>query len=219
MKLILVRHGHVEGVRPARFRGRRDVPLTPLGQRQANATAARIAAEWRVDAVFTSPMWRAVDTAHPISDIFGLTPQPLPELMDFDYGEWSWKTHEEVRAASPALHDLWFDAPQLVRIPGGDTLQSLALRAADALRVMLDACRNRTVVAVGHDSINRALLLQLLDMPLSGYWRLQQDPCCLNEIDIGAKVSIQRVNEHGHLLDLAKGENSHPENVEGAARG
>lgn len=59
------------------------------------------------------------------------------------------------------------------------------------------------VIAVAHDSVNRALLVQLLDMPLSHYWTLRQDPCCVNEIDIGSTVTIHRINEHGHLLGLA----------------
>jgi len=202
MKLILVRHGHVEGIAPPRFRGRKEVPLTDLGHRQASATAQRIAAEWKVDAVYTSPMGRSSDTAHAIAGIQGLAPRAAPDLVDFDYGEWSWKTHDEVKAGWQSLYDLWFSTPQLVQIPGGDTLQALALRAADALRLMLEAHRDQTVVAVGHDSVNRALLLQLLDMPLSGYWRLEQFPCCINEIDIGRRISVHRVNEHGHLLGL-----------------
>ena len=56
-----------------------------------------------------------------------------------------------------------------------------------------------TVVLVGHDSINRALLLELLDQPLSAYWRIAQDPCCLNEIDVSASISVRRVNETAHL--------------------
>jgi phosphoserine phosphatase len=55
-------------------------------------------------------------------------------------------------------------------------------------------------VLVGHDSVNRALLLQLLDQPLSAYWRLSQKPCCLNEIDITkGKIDILRINETQHL--------------------
>ena len=202
MKLILIRHGHVEGITPPRFRGRKEVPLTDLGHRQAAATAQRIAAEWKVDAVYSSPMGRSSDTARAIANAQGLTPRSAPALVDFDYGEWSWKTHDEVKEGWQSLYDLWFSTPQLVQIPGGDTLQALALRASDALRLMLEAHRDGTVVAVGHDSVNRALLLQLLDMPLSGYWRLEQFPCCINEIDIGRRISVHRVNEHGHLLGL-----------------
>jgi len=61
-----------------------------------------------------------------------------------------------------------------------------------------------TVVLVGHDSVNRALLLELLDQPQSAYWRIAQDPCCLNEIDIaGGKIAVRRINETCHLETLA----------------
>jgi hypothetical protein len=45
-KVILTRHGHVEGISPERFRGRTDLPLTELGQAQAKAVATRIARAW-----------------------------------------------------------------------------------------------------------------------------------------------------------------------------
>ena len=52
--------------------------------------------------------------------------------------------------------------------------------------------------------MNRALLLQLLDLPLSAYWRFEQSPCCLNEIDVeGGKVCIRRINETRHLGEAA----------------
>ena len=73
-------------------------------------------------------------------------------------------------------------------------------RTSNALRRSLELHVNETVVLVGHDSVNRALLLQLLDQPLSSYWRLAQSPCCINEIDIsGGRVEIVRVNETAHL--------------------
>jgi broad specificity phosphatase PhoE len=57
------------------------------------------------------------------------------------------------------------------------------------------------VVMVGHDSVNRALLLQLLDQPLTAYWKLAQDPCCLNEVDIeGEQITVRAINDTSHLL-------------------
>ena len=54
-----------------------------------------------------------------------------------------------------------------------------------------------------HDSINRALLLQLADLPLSSYWRLAQDPCCINEIDVDdGRILIRRINNTSHLDDI-----------------
>jgi len=51
--------------------------------------------------------------------------------------------------------------------------------------------------------VNRALLLQLLDQPLSSYWRLAQRPCCINEIDIlDGHIQVERINETHHLDEV-----------------
>ena len=63
---------------------------------------------------------------------------------------------------------------------------------------------DETIVLVGHDSVNRALLLQLLDQPLSAYWRIAQEPCCINEIDVtGGEISVRRINDTQHLDAIA----------------
>src|SRR5437868_300573 len=85
---ILLRHGHVEGISPERFRGRTDLMLTPEGHRQAAATARRIQASWRPAAVYTSPMSRSRVTGEAIAKPFGLSPSALEGLADIDYGEW-----------------------------------------------------------------------------------------------------------------------------------
>ena len=199
MKLILIRHGAVEGLDPPRFRGRKNLPLVALGRRQAQATAEFIAATWAVDAVVSSPLIRCVDTAAAIATALGIAPETSDLLIDFDYGEWAWKTHSEVKAGWPDLYQTWFAMPQLIRIPGGETLYDLFGRASEALRMLLSSHREQTVVAVAHDTVNRALLTQLLDMPLSGYWRIHQDPCCINLIDIGKAIDVQVINSTSHL--------------------
>src|SRR5690348_9259587 len=103
----------------------------------------------------------------------GIVAPVLEDLNDLDYGQWQWRTPEEVAAVWPDLLNKWYATPQLMRFPGGDLLQNLVARAADALRFVLERRQESsdTVVLVGDDSVNRALLLQLLDQPLSAYWR------------------------------------------------
>jgi phosphoserine phosphatase len=201
-KIILTRHGHVEGIEPERFRGRTDLALTPLGERQADAVAARIAGHWHPVALYTSPLRRCRATAAAIARACGVASAVLDDLNDLDYGEWRSRTRDEVAAETPDLLALWYEAPHLVRFPGGESLQDLVARAADALRFVVKRHPDpaETVVMVGHDSVNRALLLQLVDQPLAAYWRLSQLPCALNEIDIDSRrVSVQRVNDTAHL--------------------
>src|SRR5215467_5620182 len=66
-RILLVRHGHVDGIKPERFRGRADLPLTALGEAQAAAVARRVASHWRVAGIYTSPARRCLATAAAIS--------------------------------------------------------------------------------------------------------------------------------------------------------
>ena len=61
-KIILVRHGHVEGIHPPRFRGREDLPLTERGNAEARAVARRIESKWQPEKIYTSPLSRCVAT-------------------------------------------------------------------------------------------------------------------------------------------------------------
>ena len=66
------------------------------------------------------------------------------------------------------------------------------------------ALTNNGFPTCGHDSVNRALLIELLELPLSAYWRLAQEPCCINEIDVSeAGVCVRSINETQHLDALS----------------
>jgi broad specificity phosphatase PhoE len=203
-KIILTRHGHVEGIKPEHFRGREPLKLTERGEAEARALAQRIAAHWRPSHIYTSPMGRCLATAAAITQSTGIAAKTCDDLSDFDYGAWQFKTFAEAKAQDPALFAAWFATPQRVRFPNGESLQDLAARTADALRMVLARYPDETVVLVGHDSVNRALLLELLELPLAAYWRLAQEPCCINEIDVSAAgVRVRCINATQHLEAVA----------------
>jgi broad specificity phosphatase PhoE len=208
-KIVLTRHGHVDGIKPERFRGRQPLDLTALGRAQAQAVAQRISGTWRPSLIYTSPMGRCIETATAIAKACGITAKTCDDLNDIDYGAWQFKTFTDAKAQNPALFAAWFATPQLVRFPNGESLQDLAARVANAVRMVLARHPDETVVLVGHDSVNRALLLGFFDLPLSGYWRIGQEPCCLNEIDItGGTVCVRRMNETQHLDGVAAEEHA-----------
>jgi broad specificity phosphatase PhoE len=199
-RILLTRHGHVEGITPRRFRGQTEIPLTERGRRQASATAAAIAASARPAIVYTSPLGRCIATGQAIANACGVPSAVIPDLIDFNYGAWQWRTVEDVRAGWPELLEAWFATPHLVRFPDGDSLQDLVARTANALRHVLARHADDTIVMVGHETANRAILLQLLDQPLSAYWRLAQAPCNINEIAVsGGRIEIARINDTAHL--------------------
>ena len=199
-RIILTRHGHVDGIEPPRFRGRMDIALTALGVAQANAAAQRIGAISRPAAIYTSPMSRCITTGEAIAKACSAPSQVLDQLNDLDYGLWQWKTHDEIRTAFADQYETWHTAPQLFRFPQGESLQDLVARAGDALRGVLQRHRDQTVVLVSHDSVNRALLTLVLDQPLSAYSRIVVEPCGITEIEfVGNIARVLRINETQHL--------------------
>jgi|SRR6516165_10850943 probable phosphoglycerate mutase len=203
-KIILVRHGHVEGISPERFRGRADLMLTAEGLRQAEATARRIQVGWTPVAVYASPLGRCRATAAAIARPFGLSPVTLNALVDIDYGKWQGLTPEEARARWPDAADTWYRAPDWAAIPGGETLQQVLARTIAALREVIGRHPDGTAVLVGHDSVNRVMLLHTLGLPLSRYWRLGQDPCAINEVEFSAVgFTVLSMNETYHLKQPA----------------
>ena len=110
-KILLSRHGHVEGIHPARFRGRAELALTERGLAEADALAKRIAANWKPAAVFTSPLQRCVLTGARIAAACGIKGEVREGLGDIDYGVWQMRTHDEVSAESPDVYRQWRSAP------------------------------------------------------------------------------------------------------------
>lgn len=204
--ILLVRHGEVEGIQPERFRGRRDLALTEKGAAQARALADRIGAHHRPDAIYASPLSRTMATAEAIAGRLGLSVEREPDLVDVDYGEWHGLSVDQARERWPHEIDLWLHAPQLARIPGGESLPIVLARVARVLDRVTRKHPDGLVVLVAHESVNRVMLLVALDMPLSGYWRIPQKPCCINEIDAcGDGFVVARVNDAAHLENVPDG--------------
>jgi Histidine phosphatase superfamily (branch 1) len=76
---------------------------TELGRAQAKAVATRIAKTWNAAKVYTSPMGRCVATGREIASACGVASEPMEALNDLDYGQWQWRTYDEVQAAWPEL--------------------------------------------------------------------------------------------------------------------
>ncbi len=199
--VILVRHGHVEGIDQPMFRGRLDLPLTSLGRRQAELTCDYIRRIATLDAIYSSPLARCITTSSTIGGPLGLAPIPEQGLIDIDYGAWQGRVVSEVARESAAEVSLWFRAPEEAAIPGGETLRSLSDRVRAATAGILKKAAGNTVAIVGHDSVNRVILLHALGLRLSQFWQFGQSPGAVNRLEYaGEDWTIHSVNETAHLV-------------------
>ncbi len=182
-RIILIRHGQTAWNRVERFRGRADLALDETGLAQAEATARRVADEWKPVAVYCSPLQRAVQTAQTIARRLGQDMQPLPGFIDIDYGQWEGLTPEEVAQRWPDLACAWWEAPHAVTIPGGESLQQVRLRSMATLQQLIKRHQEEEVAVVAHTVVNRVLLCAVLGLDNSHFWRIRQDTCAINVIE------------------------------------
>lgn len=201
-EVFLIRHGVTEWNTNRVFRGRADIPLSDVGVAQARSLAARLASE-SLDAVYTSPLARAVRTAEILAADHGLQPTVAEGLIDISYGEWEGKAEATVQAEYPEYLAAWQRDPRLVRPPGGESLAQASLRAVEVVRELCAARPTGRLLLVSHRVVCKMLLCAALGLQESAFWRLRQDTCCLNIIDWQPSNAVVRLmNDTCHLAGL-----------------
>jgi broad specificity phosphatase PhoE len=199
-RFVLVRHGRTEWNKDERFRGRADVRLDSLGVAQAKATGDRVAADWQLDAVYSSPLSRALETAAAIAGHQGLVVQLHPGLADIDYGDWQGLTPQEVRERWPDALAAWYSSPREASIPNGETLEEVRRRAMSAVQELGLRHSGDTLVLAAHTVVNRAILLGVLGLGSDRFWRLRQEPCAINVFEWdGSDFDLVSLNDTCHL--------------------
>lgn len=154
-RVHLVRHGTTLLNRANRYRGRRDVPLDRGGWDDAWTAAGRLAGTG-LDAVYTSPLRRARDTARIVADAAGIDDVvDLPGLVNLDYGRWEGMTAEEARTDDPARYERYSAGDLTVRCPDGESLAEAAARVALSLQMLAALHPGGTVAAVSHAAVVR----------------------------------------------------------------
>ena len=109
--VYLARHGQSDWNAARRWQGHADRPLTGLGRRQAAELAERLA-DTPLDAVYSSDLRRARETAEAVATKHGLPLHVLPELREVDVGSWSGLTRLEAEERFPEAFARWRDGGQ-----------------------------------------------------------------------------------------------------------
>lgn len=201
-KIYLIRHGQTDWNVGSVFRGRADRPLNDVGHMEAAAVAGALAAE-RIDAVYASPMKRAVETARPTALARDLQVVAVDGLIDVDFGRWQGMAHDRVAKEDPKRFRLWNEQPHLVTFPDGESLGMVRCRAMRALRSLAIRYEGRTIMVVAHRVVNKVVSAALLGLGNSHFWRIKQDPASINLFEIdGGFVTVHRLNDTAHLKDL-----------------
>lgn len=174
LTLLLTRHGHTVRSTPDQYLGQGIVaPLSERGRADAELLAARLTGV-TIDRVLSSPLERAATTAAIVAA--GMAPVETDDrLKEMDYGAWEGMTIDDVERERSAEYALYDEDPSTFHVGGAESGNDLAVRVRSFIGDLLDWWEaegdDRTVLVVGHASLNRVMLAVLLETPLRGYRR------------------------------------------------
>jgi len=174
-EIILARHGETEWNVGEIFRGRIDIELDETGIKQAQLLAEYLS-DVKIEALYSSPLKRALRTAETIANYHQLEIEIAPGLIDFDYGKWQGLPHQEVKNKYKKLYAGWISHPHQVTIPAGESLNDVRQRATGVVDEVI-AKYEGTVVLVSHRVVNKVLICALLGLDNSHFWNIRQDTC------------------------------------------
>jgi broad specificity phosphatase PhoE len=191
-RLLLIRHLEPDPSVHGRAYGSLDAPLSSLAHKQA-ARLAQALDGVQLDAVYASPLRRALETATPLALHRKLVPVVHEGLREIDFGEIEGARYEEIEKSRPDLFQSWMSDPSGVSFPGGESFADLRLRALAAAEEIRARHRGSGIALVAHGGVTRAIVAAILSMPDEALFRLDQAYGAVSVIDWLGETPILRV--------------------------
>jgi probable phosphoglycerate mutase len=169
--IYLIRHGETDWNLAGRWQGHADVPLNDLGMRQARLLAQRLQAEQiTFDAIYSSDLTRAYQTAWELGAAVRVPVQLYPPLREIDLGVWSGLLYNEIRERFPIESRLLEEGQDIPR-GGGETLTALGKRVVEALEAIIVHHDGERIALVTHGGCIRMLLAHAHNFQGDGFKR------------------------------------------------
>ncbi|HZC05998.1 MAG TPA: histidine phosphatase family protein [Ktedonobacterales bacterium] len=200
MRLVVARHGATQHNLDARFTGQFDAPLSTLGELQADVLAQRLASQ-RFDAIISSDLRRARDTAERIASGAGLPVTLDPALREISIGEWEGRSVSDVRREHGELLDrIETDPLGETAYPQGESWAQFSARVVGALMRWRARYPSGTLLWVAHGGVISALFLNALGLSMERRRQIARGNTCLFEFDYRpTHVVLVRANDTCHL--------------------
>lgn len=210
-RCYLVRHAQTAWNGENRIQGHSDIPLSPLGEQQAQHLGRWFASR-HVRGIFTSALQRSRQTAQAIAagNGHGASPVVEPHLAEIHLGTWEGLTPVEVDARFANAYQQWRVRPSSVVIPGGEPLAAFRERVRQALARILEGAGEGEYVVVSHGGVIAALLADLLSADYDLLMRrLRLDNAGVTAVEFGSGLPhVLWVNATSHLDALAPADGS-----------
>lgn len=197
--IFLVRHGENDWVKEGRLAGwMPGVLLNDAGRKQAANVAQRLA-EQPIQAVYSSPLMRCIETAGFIAARFDLPLLELEAVGEVRYGDWEGKKLRDL-----SQDPLWRtvqSAPSRMRFPNGESFCEVQTRAVGAIEMLIHRHEKESIVVVSHGDVIKLVLNYYLGSPIDAFQRMVIAPASVSVVDVPAsgRATVIRINDDGPL--------------------
>lgn len=205
VKFVIVRHGYSIYNKARKFTGQLDIPLDEIGLMQAQNTGEYILKNYKIDAVYSSDLIRAVDTAKPVAEALNLPIITDPELREINAGCWQGRFVDDLKMEYPEEFKKWVTDVGLARCGDGESSEELTVRCEKVFEKIAAENEGKTVFVATHGGVIRALRCKWLGIPLS---EMKNVPHVSNasitvaEFDNNTKeVTLSLIGFEGHLAE------------------
>lgn len=209
VKFVIVRHGFSKGNKEKRFSGQLDLPLDNAGLKQAESIAKYVCQNFNIDAIYSSDLIRAYDTAKPCADALGLEISTLKELREVNVGALTGVLIEEVKVRFKEAFENYRQNPGTAQFPEGESYGDMLKRALSAVEKIAAENDGKTVLIATHGGVIRSLMAHWSALPLE---RLSEMPLVPNASVSVAQyldadnVTLTQIGYTDHLEDKASEE-------------
>jgi alpha-ribazole phosphatase len=197
-RILLVRHGVTEFNASDRFLGRTDISLNEVGKKQAEQLKDRLTPE-KIDAVYTSTLRRARQTAEIIAAGHKVKVMADEKLCECNFGDIEGLTFEEIKKKYPVLAQELIDR-KTGAFPGGETIKQLNERVQTFLKRLKKHKSGETLLIVAHGGPIRLIICNLLGVRLEHWVQIRVDHASLSIVETYPKTAILNLlNDTSHL--------------------
>jgi alpha-ribazole phosphatase/probable phosphoglycerate mutase len=166
--------------------------LSQKGQEQLQAKLNSIR-NLTAEALYTSPLKRALESAEVAGELFQLRPTVSSALREINFGNLEGLSYSQIEKMYPQEYKLWMEHPTKVKFPGGESFAEMKTRVLGFQGVLLHTHPNKTVVLVSHGGTNRILLAEALGIQDEMIFRIDQAYAAINVIDYFGNHPVVRL--------------------------
>jgi broad specificity phosphatase PhoE len=200
MRLLLVRHAESSGNAQRVLQGHLDFGLSDHGRAQSALLADRLA-RMRVDAIYTSTLRRALETATIVADELGLEIRPRSELVERNMGELAGLTGPQIRERFPEYVQARRDGRDYP-IAGLESDQALFGRVLACLHEIIDTHPDQHVTVITHGGVIGAFVRSILDIPPKRPVPFALDNTAITTVEIVEPADTRTVRPRMHVISL-----------------